>query len=231
MEIVISFLTLTFLEIVLGIDNIIFISIIAEKAEKEKRKKARLYGLSLALIMRILLLSFVSYLAHFKNPIFSLYSFDLSIRDIIMFAGGLFLLAKSTSEIHAKISSLQENEQRSSTVTLPLSSIIFQILLIDIVFSFDSILTAIGLVEKLWIMVAAVIISILLMLLFSEHVASFIQKYPTMKMLALAFLLMIGTLLILDAFHIHVPRGYIYFSLAFSLFVEILNLRIRKKVS
>lgn len=228
MEIFLSLATLTFLEIVLGIDNIIFVSIITNRLPQHQQKKGRFLGLTMALVFRIILLSLVAYLAHLAKPLFSVYSFDVSIRDIIMFAGGLFLIAKSTTEIHGKITGEEENQSNGKKM-LTFSQVIFQIALIDLVFSFDSILTAVGLANEIWIMVTAVIISMIIMILFSEYVAKFIEKYPTVKMLALSFLLMIGTLLVLEAFHIHVPRGYIYFSLTFSLFVEYLNLKIRSR--
>lgn len=227
----ISLLTLTFLEIVLGIDNIIFISIVSDKLPKENQKKARSIGLLLAIAIRILLLFGISWLVHLTNPIFSLFGLDLSARDLILIAGGLFLLAKSTSEIHEKIEGEEEEKLKNSTVKLSVQKAIFQIIILDVVFSFDSILTAVGLSDQLLIMVMAVVIALLVMLIFATRVSDFVNRNPTVKMLALAFLIMIGTLLILDGCHVHVPKGYIYFSLVFSLFVEFLNQRLRKKIN
>lgn len=231
----VSLLTLTFLEIVLGIDNIIFISIVAGKLPKDQQKRARTIGLLLALIMRVGLLAGISWLASASSPLFTLpLSFlpheaaEISIRDLILFVGGLFLMSKSTTEIHAKVSGEKEEVAKSVKV-LTLNAAIAQIVMLDIVFSFDSILTAVGLTSHLEIMISAVIISMLIMLAFAEKVSNFVNNHPTVKMLALSFLLMIGMLLVLDAFAVEVPKGYIYFSIAFSLFVEMLNLRMRKK--
>jgi predicted tellurium resistance membrane protein TerC len=233
----VSLLTLTFLEIVLGIDNIIFISIVAGKLPKSKQKRARTIGLILALIMRVGLLAAISWLASAESSLFELpFSFlseearSISIRDLILFIGGLFLMSKSTTEIHSKIEGEKEKAVKNAKV-LTLNMAIAQIVMLDIVFSFDSILTAVGLTQHLEIMVAAVIIAMLIMLAFSEKVSNFVNDHPTVKMLALSFLLMIGMLLVLDAFGVHVPKGYIYFSIAFSLFVEMLNLRMRKKAA
>ena len=224
----ISLLTLTFLEIVLGIDNIIFISIVSDRLPKEQQGKARSIGLLLAIAIRVLLLFGISWIVQLTNPILSVADFDLSVRDLILVVGGLFLLAKSTSEIHNKIEG-EEDHSAKGALQLTMSKAIFQIVLLDVVFSFDSILTAVGLSDKVLIMIVAVILAMLVMLLFAKKVSDFVNNNPTVKMLALAFLLMIGTLLILDGFHVHVPKGYIYFSLLFSLFVEFLNQRIRKK--
>ncbi|KAA3650486.1 MAG: TerC family protein [Bacteroidetes bacterium] len=224
----ISLLTLTFLEIVLGIDNIIFISIVSDRLAVEKQSKARAIGLTLAILIRVLLLFGISYIVHLTDPILTIKDFDLSARDLILIAGGLFLLAKSTSEIHEKIEEGDEKEEKKNVVKLTMQKAIIQIILLDVVFSFDSILTAVGLSDHLIIMVMAVIISMLVMLAFAKKVSDFVNRNPTVKMLALAFLIMIGTLLLLDGFHVHVPKGYIYFSLAFSLFVEFLNQKIRQ---
>jgi len=228
-ETYISLLTLTFLEIVLGIDNIIFISIVSDRLPKASQKKARSIGLILAIIMRVLLLLAIVWIVHLTQPIVTVYDFELSARDLILIAGGLFLLAKSTSEIHEKIGGEGEDKVMESKGSLTLKKAIFQIVLLDIVFSFDSILTAVGLSDQIIIMILAVVIALLVMLIFAERVSAFVNRNPTVKMLALAFLIMIGTLLLLDGFHVHVPKGYIYFSLAFSLFVEFLNQRLRRK--
>lgn len=224
----ISLLTLTFLEIVLGIDNIIFISIVADRLPKEQQSKARSLGLILAIAIRVLLLFAISWIVQLTEPLLTVFEFELSVRDVILIVGGLFLLAKSTSEIHEKIEGAKDKEDAKTAATLTIQKAITQIVLLDVVFSFDSILTAVGLSDQIIIMVAAVIMALMVMLIFAKKVSEFVNRNPTVKMLALAFLIMIGTLLILDGFHVHVPKGYIYFSLAFSLFVELLNQQIRK---
>ena len=227
-ESLISLLTLSLLEIVLGIDNIIFIAIIAGKLpDRKEQHKARVIGLSLALIMRIALLFSISWVIGLKDPLFYIGEFGATGRDIILFAGGVFLLIKTTMEIHHKVEGHDEGEINIKKAVL--NAVIMQIVFIDIVFSFDSILTAVGLVSNVLIMVVAVIIAMIIMLAFSERVSDFINKHPTIKMLALSFLLMIGMILILDAFHFHVPKQYIYVSMAFSLLVEALNMRMRTK--
>jgi len=228
-EIWISLLTLTFLEIVLGIDNIIFISIVSDKLPKEQQAKARSLGLTLAIAIRVALLFGISWIVQLTDPIVSIMEFDLSFRDLILIVGGLFLLAKSTSEIHEKIEGAEHQEEKGNTALISMQKAIVQIVLLDVVFSFDSILTAVGLSDQIIIMVLAVVIALGVMLIFAKKVSDFVNKNPTVKMLALAFLLMIGTLLILDGCHVHVPKGYIYFSLVFSLFVEFLNQRLRRK--
>jgi predicted tellurium resistance membrane protein TerC len=225
----ISLLTLTFLEIVLGIDNIIFISIVADKLPKESQSKARTIGLLLAIVVRVALLFAISWIIQLTEPILTIDDFELSVRDLILIAGGLFLLAKSTSEIHQKIEGDSVEESATEAAMSSVSRAITQIILLDVVFSFDSILTAVGLSDEIIIMVCAVVIALLVMLLFAKKISDFVNENPTVKMLALSFLLMIGTLLILDGAHVHVPKGYIYFSLAFSLFVEFLNQKMRKK--
>jgi predicted tellurium resistance membrane protein TerC len=225
---VISLLTLCILEIVLGIDNIIFIAIVAGKLpERADQRKARTIGLSLALIIRILLLFSITWVIGLKDPLFYIGDYGATGRDIILFLGGVFLLYKTTIEIHNKIEGRDEEGVNIKKVAL--NAIIMQIVFIDIIFSFDSILTAVGLVRNILIMVLAVIIAMFIMLWFSERVSDFINKHPTIKMLALAFLLMIGMILILDAFHFEVPKQYIYVSMAFSLLVEGLNMRMRSR--
>jgi predicted tellurium resistance membrane protein TerC len=225
----ISLLTLTFLEIILGIDNIIFISIVADKLPQESQSKARTIGLLLAILIRVALLFGISWIVHLTEPILTIQDFELSFRDLILIVGGLFLLAKSTSEIHQKIEGESVEESATSAAMSSVSKAITQIVLLDVVFSFDSILTAVGLSDEIIIMVCAVVIALLVMLVFAEKISRFVNENPTVKMLALSFLLMIGTLLILDGAHVHVPKGYIYFSLVFSLFVEFLNQKLRKK--
>ena len=227
---IISLITLIVMEIVLGIDNIIFISILAGKLPKHKQAKARKIGLSLALMMRIGLLFCITWIANLKADLFTIAGFGFSGRDLVLLAGGLFLIAKSTTEIHGKIEG-EDNHADPNLKKLSLQSAIFQIILLDIVFSFDSILTAIGLVNELVTMILAVIISMVVMLAAAKTVSDFVNNHPTIKMLALAFLLMIGFMLVVEAFDVHVPKGYVYFAMAFSLLVELLNQRVRKKSS
>lgn len=224
----IALLTLTFLEIVLGIDNIIFISIISGKLPLEKQKKARLIGLSLALIIRILLLFGLTFLIGLTDPIITINNFELSWKDLILIGGGLFLIAKSTSEIHHKVEGQDEVEVTVKGASV-FSKAILQIVLLDIIFSFDSILTAIGLTDQLILMVIAVIISILVMMIFAGKISDFVNRHPTLQVLALSFLILIGFMLGVEALHFNVPKGYIYFAVFFSLLVEVINIRIRKK--
>jgi predicted tellurium resistance membrane protein TerC len=224
----VSLLTLVIMEIVLGIDNIIFISILAGKLPLEEQGRARKIGLFLALLIRIALLFGISWIVGLKEDLFTIMGHGFSGRDIVLFFGGLFLMAKSTSEIHEKIA----GDEHFSEVTLrklTLRGAILQIIGLDIVFSFDSILTAVGLVDHVSIMIVAVIISMIVMLIAARPVSDFVNNHPTIKMLALSFLLMIGFMLIIEAFDFEVPKGYIYFAMAFSLLVELLNLRVRKK--
>jgi len=223
----ISLLTLSILEIVLGIDNIIFISIIAGKLPREKQAKARAIGLMLALIMRVALLFSISWIVRMKDPVFFIGDFGVTGRDIILFAGGVFLLYKTTMELHNKVQGYDEEGMNIKKNTF--KAIVLQIVLIDIVFSFDSILTAVGLVSNLLIMILAVVIAMIIMIVFSGKVSDFINKNPTIKVLALSFLLMIGMVLILEACHQHVDKKIIYISIAFSLLVETLNITMRKK--
>jgi len=225
----IALLTLTFLEIVLGIDNIIFISIVAGKLPKENQKKARLIGLSLALIVRIALLFGISWLIGLTEPIVTIKEFALSWRDLILLAGGLFLIAKSTSEIHHKVEGVEEGSTNNNKKITSFSSAITQIVLLDIIFSFDSILTAVGLTNHIILMVIAVIVSILVMMIFAGKISDFINNHPTLQILALSFLILIGFMLGIEAVHFHVPKGYIYFAVFFSLVVEVINIRMRRK--
>lgn len=225
----ISLLTLTFLEIVLGIDNIIFISIVADKLPKDEQAKARNIGLILAIVIRIFLLMGISYIVQLTSPLFTIFDLAISVRDIILIAGGIFLLAKSTTEIHHKVNGEEAELGQKDGKKMTVNAAIVQIIVLDMVFSFDSILTAVGLSDHLPVMIAAVVLSLGVMLAFAGKIAKFINEQPTVQMLALSFLIMIGTLLILDGFHVHVPKGYIYFSLVFSLLVEFLNQRMSKK--
>ncbi|MFP4094754.1 MAG: TerC family protein [Cyclobacteriaceae bacterium] len=225
----IALLTLTFLEIVLGIDNIIFISIVTNKLPVAQQAKARNIGLILALVFRIALLLGITWIIGFTEPVFSVFELDISGRDLILMAGGLFLLAKSTSEIHHKVEGEELAKQGGTGPTASFAKIITQIVLLDMVFSFDSILTAVGLTQQVTIMIIAVIISIVVMIAFAGKISAFINKHPTLQILALSFLILIGFMLVVEGFHVHVPKGYIYFAVAFSLLVEILNIRLRKK--
>ncbi|MBI1288891.1 MAG: TerC family protein [Flavobacteriales bacterium] len=224
----IAMLTLTFLEIVLGIDNIIFISIVTDKLPQAQQAKGRNLGLGLALIFRIGLLLGITWIIGFTEPLFSLFRQDFSGRDLILMAGGLFLLGKSTSEIHHKLEGENDDQEKGMKTGLTLGAALVQIVALDMVFSFDSILTAIGLTEHVLIMIGAVIISMIVMMLFSGAISRFINKHPTLQILALAFLILIGFMLVLDALGFHVPKGYIYFAVAFSLIVEMVNMRMRK---
>jgi predicted tellurium resistance membrane protein TerC len=224
----IALLTLTFLEVVLGIDNIIFISIVSNKLPEHKRGKARRVGLLLALVTRILLLLGITFIIQFTQPIITVLDFELSGRDLILSVGGLFLLAKSTTEIHNKIEGETEESQKNKAAASFLS-VIIQIIFLDIIFSFDSILTAVGLTDHVIIMIIAVIISIFIMIAFAGPISDFINEHPTLQILALSFLILIGFMLVLEGLHFHVPKGYIYFAVAYSLGVEVLNMRIRGK--
>jgi predicted tellurium resistance membrane protein TerC len=226
-EILISLLTLTFLEIVLGIDNIVFISIVGSRLPVEQQKKVRIIGLTLALVGRILLLLAIEWIIGLTQPIFTINEFAFSFRDLILIVGGMFLIAKSTSEMHKKFE-VSKAEEKKNLRKHTLRSALIQILLLDLVFSLDSIITAVGLVDQVYIIVIAIVISMGVMLIFSKAISDFINDHPTMKLLAIAFLLMIGTVLVIEGLHVHVPKGYIYFSMAFALGIELLNMRLRK---
>lgn len=226
-QIWIAFLTLAVLELVLGIDNVIFISILSGKLPEKDQKRARLIGLSLALIMRVILLFSLTWVMGLVEPLFTVLGQTVSGRDLILLVGGLFLIFKSTHEIHG---SLEGSEGDSSRKTYAgFTGVIIQIMLLDIVFSLDSVITAIGMVSNVWIMISAVVVSIIAMMLFAGSIGAFVQRHPTVKMLALAFLLLIGVTLIAEGMHQHISKGYIYFAMAFSVFVEVLNIRLRKK--
>ena len=222
----IAFATLTALELVLGIDNIVFISILAGKLPADQQKKARLVGLGLAMFMRVGLLFSLSWIISLTAPLFTVLGQEISGRDLVLIGGGLFLIGKATHEIHQKL----EGEEGSGSVRVAPSftSVIIQILLLDVVFSLDSVITAVGMVDEIWIMIAAVVVAILFMMAFASPISNFVDRHPTVKMLALSFLLLIGVTLLAEAFDRHIPKGYIYFAMAFSVFVEMLNLRLRK---
>jgi len=231
----IALFTLTLLEIVLGIDNIIFISIITNKLPKENQKKTRNIGLFLALIFRVGLLLGITWIMGLTEPIiqadFYKWNLSLSGKDLILLIGGLFLIAKSTHEIHAKLEKDNETHEEEKTAKkISTSKIILQIILLDLVFSFDSILTAVGLTQTVGIMILAVIISMFVMMLFAGKISDFINKRPTLQILALSFLILIGFMLLIEAFHFEVPKGYIYFAVCYALIVELINTRVRKKV-
>jgi predicted tellurium resistance membrane protein TerC len=223
----IAFLTLTALELVLGIDNVIFISILVDKLPKERRELARRIGLFLAMFMRIGLLFLLSWIVGLTEPVFSLFRQEISGRDLILIGGGLFLLWKSTKEIHQLLEG--ETGEASAAVRATFSAVILQITVIDLVFSLDSIITAVGMVDRVEVMIAAVVVSVLLMMAFAGGIGRVVSSHPTIKMLALAFLLVIGVVLIADGFDHHVPKGYVYFAMAFSVAVELLNIRMRKR--
>ncbi|TAH43786.1 MAG: TerC family protein [Bacteroidetes bacterium] len=224
----IGLVTLIMLEIVLGIDNIIFIAILCSYLPQKEQGRARTIGLMMAMVFRVLLLLGISWLVHLTDPLFYLGMLAPSGRDLILFAGGVFLVYKTVREIYHKLRSHDEKTGKPIEKKLTVTQAIVQIAIIDIIFSFDSILTAVGLSRDLTVMITAVVISMIVMLLFAPHVSNFINKYPTLKMLALAFLVCIGGLLIIESFHFHIEKSYIYFAMAFSLLVELLNIRMRK---
>jgi predicted tellurium resistance membrane protein TerC len=223
----IAFLTLTALEIVLGIDNVVFISILAGKLPREQQQRGRTLGLALAMLMRIALLFSVSLIIRLTEPLFTVLGEEISGRDLILIVGGLFLLGKSTHEIHARLEG--EEGHASARVKSSFASVIIQILLLDVVFSLDSVITAVGMVDSLGVMIAAVVVAVVFMMVFAGPISRFVERHPTVKMLALSFLLLIGVTLIAEGFDRHIPKGYIYFAMAFSVFVEMLNLKLRQR--
>jgi predicted tellurium resistance membrane protein TerC len=227
-QIWIALATLTFLEIVLGVDNIIFISILSGKLPPEQQPRARRIGLLGAMLTRIALLFSLAWVIGLTQPWFTVMGQEISGRDLILILGGLFLLAKSTFEIHDKLEG--EEGHASRKVAASFASVIVQIMLLDLVFSLDSVITAVGMVEQLWVMVTAVIVAVALMMVSAESISAFVHRHPTVKMLALSFLLLIGMSLLLEGFGQHIPKGYIYFAMGFSVFVEMINLRLRRKV-
>ncbi len=222
----IAFATLTVLELVLGIDNIVFISILAGKLPPEQQAKARYIGLGLALGMRVILLFSLTWVIGLTAPLFTIFGQEISGRDLVLLVGGLFLIAKSTHEIHGSLEG--EAGHKSAKVYASFAGVLIQIAVLDMVFSLDSVITAVGMVDRIEIMIAAVVVSILFMMAFAKPIGEFVQRHPTVKMLALSFLLLIGVTLIAEGFDQHIPKGYIYFAMAFSVLVEILNLRLRK---
>ncbi|HEY5610695.1 MAG TPA: TerC family protein [Thermoanaerobaculia bacterium] len=226
-EVWIALITLTTLEIVLGVDNVIFISILAGKLPESQQAKARQVGLALAMIMRLLLLASLAWIIKLTAPLFTVLGLEISGRDLILIGGGLFLLAKATHEIHDKLEG--EEGAKSARVAASFSSVIVQIMLLDMVFSLDSVITAVGMAKQLGVMVAAVVLAVIVMMFAAGGISDFVHRHPTVKMLALSFLLLIGMALVADGLHRHIPKGYIYFAMGFSVFVEMLNISHKKK--
>lgn len=225
----IAFITLVALELVLGVDNVIFISILSGKLPENQRDKARRYGILGAVVTRILLLLSLSWIIGLTEPLFTIGSFEFTGKSLILLAGGLFLLWKSTHEIHQRLEG--EEGHASAKVAGGFFGVIVQIMLLDIVFSLDSVITAVGMVDHIWIMIAAVVIAAVVMVFTSGPLGHFVERHPTIKMLALSFLLLIGFTLVVEAFHVEIPKGYIYFAMGFSVLVEMLNLRAARKVA
>ncbi len=226
-EVWLAFVTLAALEIVLGIDNIIFISILVGRLPRAQQAKGRFIGLSLAMVMRIALLLSLVWIMRLSEPLFAIFSLAISGRDLILIGGGLFLLAKSTAEIHDSLEGEEQARQRPTRASF--SMLMIQIAIIDIVFSLDSVITAVGMARDIEVMIAAIVAAVLVMMLAAGPIGNFVERHPTVKMLALAFLILIGVALIADGFDLHIPKGYIYFAMAFSVGVEMLNLRLRRR--
>jgi len=226
-EIWIALLTLTALEIVLGIDNIIFITVLAGRLPENQRNRGRIIGLALAMITRIILLLSLTWIMSLVKPIFTILTQEISGRDIILVIGGLFLLAKSTHEIHANLEGEAEHVEKTKAVSF--AGVITQIAILDIVFSLDSVITAVGLVNQIPVMIAAIVIAIIVMMVSAKSIGDFVESHPTIKMLALSFLILIGFALMGEGLELHIPKGYIYFAMAFSVAVEMLNIRMRSK--
>ena len=228
-QIWLGLLTLTTLEVVLGIDNIVFISILSGRLPADSQKKARFWGLALAMVMRVLLLLSLSWIMGLTQPLFTITRWEISGRALILIGGGLFLIAKSTREIHHNIEEAGEGVPKTRQISF--SSVLIQIVLLDIVFSLDSVITAVGMVDEIGVMIAAVIIAVIAMMVFAGSISRFISRHPTVKMLALSFLLLIGVNLIGEGLGFHIPKGYTYFAMGFSVLVEMLNIKIRKRHS
>ncbi|UYN89586.1 MAG: TerC family protein [Anaerolineales bacterium] len=225
----IALLTLTALEIVLGIDNLVFISILAAKLPKEQQHRAERIGLGLAMFMRIALLLSINWIIGLTAPLFTIAGFTISGRDLILLAGGLFLIAKSTFEIHDKLEGEEEHKTAKGGRGVTFSSVVIQILLLDAVFSIDSVITAVGMADSIYVMITAVVLAVITMVLTVGFISDFVQRHPTVKILALSFLILIGFSLVVEGLHQHIPKGYIYFAMGFSIFVEFLNLRLRSR--
>ena len=224
LDIAVSLLALIILEIILGIDNLVFLSILTEKLPREQRKKARRWGLSFAWITRLMLLASAVWIVKLTRPLFGVAGFSFSVRDLFLFAGGAFLIAKATQEIHDEVGDEETEERALGTPLATFKNVVIQVALMDVIFSLDSVLTAVGLTNRFLVMAFAITCAILVMIYASEWVSEFIEKHPSIKILALSFLILIGTVLVADSFSFHVPRGYIYFAMSFSLAVETLNL-------
>jgi len=227
LEIWIALITLTALEIVLGIDNIIFITVLAGRLPENERNRGRIIGLALAMITRVLLLLSLTWIMSLTQPLFEVFAHEISGRDIILLIGGLFLLAKSTHEIHASLEGQEEHLEKKKAVSF--MGVITQIAILDIVFSLDSVITAVGLVDQVPVMITAIIIAIVVMMVSTKAIGDYVESHPTIKMLALSFLILVGFSLIGEALELHIPKGYIYFAMAFSVAVEMLNLKMRSK--
>jgi predicted tellurium resistance membrane protein TerC len=226
----IALLTLTVMEVVLGIDNIVFISILVDRLPAAERPRARFLGLAFAMVTRILLLLSITWVMQLKQPLFAALGHEISGKDLILILGGLFLLWKSTKELHHKVEGLEEDGHDSGRGRAALGAILLQIAILDIVFSLDSVITAVGMVDDIMVMIIAVMIAVGFMMIFAGSVSDFISRHPTVKVLALSFLLLIGTTLIAEGFHVHFQKGFVYFAMAFSVFVEMLNIRMKTKV-
>jgi predicted tellurium resistance membrane protein TerC len=225
----VALLTLTVLEIVLGIDNIVFISVLTSRLPREQQARARTIGLGAALVMRVLLLLTISWIIGLTQPLLTIAGFEFSGRDVVLILGGLFLLWKSTTEIHAALEGEETGHGGTGRATATFGSVILQIGLLDIVFSLDSVITAIGMAKHVGVMITAVVISVVIMLVAAGSISAFVNRHPTVKMLALSFLLLIGMSLIAEGFEFHIPKGYVYFAMGFSIFVEVLNIQFRRK--
>jgi predicted tellurium resistance membrane protein TerC len=223
-----ALLTLTVLEVVLGIDNVIFISILAGRLPKDQQARARFLGLAVAMVSRIALLFSISWVMRLTDTLFVVAGEDISGRDLILLLGGLFLMAKATHEIHNKLEGAEDGAEGGGAVA-SLGGVLFQILLLDLVFSLDSVITAVGMADEISIMVIAVVVAVVIMMALAGSISSFVDTHPTVKILALSFLLLIGVMLVAESFEQHIPKGYLYFAMAFSVFVEMINLRIRSK--
>jgi len=228
-EALVAFLTLTALEIVLGIDNIVFLVLVVDKLPQAQRNSARKLGLSLAMILRIALLLSISWVMNVTTPFFTLFEHPISLRNLVLIGGGLFLIAKSTLEIHEKVEA--HSSKPKKTKNLSFQSAIIQILALDLIFSLDSVITAVGMVNRVEIMVASIVLAVLIMILFSEKISQFVSAHPTIKILALSFLILIGLMLVIEGLGQHINRGYIYFAMGFSLAVELLNMKTRASES
>lgn len=224
-EAIIPLITLICLEVILGIDNVIFISILSEKLPAEQRDKLRYIGMGLAVIMRLILLSFISWILQLSTTLFTVFNLDISGKDLILLVGGIFLLYKSTKEIYHNTESNDEMEHLGKTKTGSFGKLLGEVLLLDLVFSIDSIITAVGMASQLWIMSTAVIISVMIMLFASKSISNFIHKHPSFKILALCFLMMIGMALVGEGLHFEIPKGYIYFSMAFAFLVDLIQIK------